>query len=555
MKYIFFFLLLYLPSILISQDISQFGNKGNYSISGRLNFGMNAYSYSGEGTARYAPFGYMLSGGINIQLGPVNIPANFSFNHLNGSISSPFNLYGASPYYKWIKLHLGNRSLNFSPYVYSGRNFLGAGIELSPGKMSLTAFSGKLRNIYAFQDTLVNGGLVLPTYNRNITGVKVGFGTRSNKFELMGIKVKDDALEISQDLFGDPAENLVLGASANLKVFRRVSISINTSASLFSGDQFASDPRAEISKLESSLESVFDPNITTRASFAGDASIGYSNKGYKIGIKYKRIDPYYYSLGTNYIQNDIENYTLNGSIPLLQRRLRIRASLGWQKDNLSEQKAYTSNRVIGSATASYLPNQDLNVMFRYANYQHENQSGLVAVNDTLKILTTTHTLNLSTQVQFLKTEDYNTKFHLNIFRNQVVDEASIGERDGNFAGNGVSSKISYTSENIELSGGPIFNYTHYAFSTFTQGRLGGGFFISKSFLDKRLNTSAQFVINQNQYDGKSNGSLKTYSVRSRFNITKSHNINLRVFYLDNVTLLSDSYRELRFNINYGYSLR
>lgn len=549
------FLLLVLPFFLEAQDVTQFGNKGNYSISGRINLGMNAYSYSGEGTARYAPFGYMISGGINAQLGPINIPANFSINHMNGSISSPFNLYGASPYYKWIKLHLGNRSLNFSPYVYSGRNFLGAGVELTPGKVNITAFSGKMRNIYAFQDTLVNGGIILPSYDRRISGAKIGFGTRNNKFELMGIKVKDEEIDSNQDLFGDPTENLVLGASANFRIFKRIRLSLNTSASLFTGDQLASDPREEISALESNLETVFDPNITTRASFAGDASIAYAYRGYKVGVKYKRIDPYYYSLGTNYLQNDIENYTLNGSLPFLRRRLRIRGSIGWQKDNLSGQKAFTSNRIIGSAMATYLPNQDFNVMFRYANYQHENQSGLVAVNDTLKILTTTHTLNLSSQFQFLKTEEYNSKFHLTLFRNQVVDEAALGERDGNFSGNGISSKITFSHERFAVSGGPIFNFTNYEFSSFNQGRIGGGLFVSKSFFDKKLHTNAQIVIHQNQYDSKANGKIKTYSIRTRYNINKSHNLNFRLFYLDNVTILSDSYSELRFNLNYGYVLR
>ena len=320
-------------------------------------------------------------------------------------------------------------------------------------------------------------------------------------------------------------------------------------------DQLASDPREEISTLETSLEPVFDPNITTRASFAGDVALNYSNRGYKVGIKYKRIDPYYYSLGTNFLQNDIENYTLNASIPFMKRRLRVRGSLGWQKDNLAGQKAYTSNRIIGSSTVSYFPNTDLNFMLRYANYQHENQSGLVAVNDTLKILTTTHNLNLSTQFTFLKNEVYSTKCQLTLFRNQVVDEAAIGERDGNFAGNGISARFSYSNEGLSLTAGPIFNYTNYAFSTFTQGRLGGGLFVSKSLLKKKLNVNGQFLIHQNQYDGKSNGNVKTISLRTRYIINQHHNLNFRLVYFDNQTLLSTSYSELRFNLNYGYTIR
>lgn len=64
---------------------------------------------------------------------------------------------------------------NYSAYTLSGRSFFGVGLELTPGKWYFSALKGKLQNPLAIRDTLVYGANLIPGYERNIEGAKLGF--------------------------------------------------------------------------------------------------------------------------------------------------------------------------------------------------------------------------------------------------------------------------------------------------------------------------------------------------------------------------------------------
>jgi len=538
---------------LSAQNVTAFGQRQNYGVSGRLSAGVDYYQHYGEGRDRLPPFGYRLTGALNIKLGAVQVPISLSINQLGNNISSPFNLYGASPYWKWVKLHLGHRSLNFSPFVYSGRAFQGVGVELTPGKFSFTAFHGRMENLYAIRDTLAAGAFVLPSYDRWITGAKIGFGDRNNRVELMTVRIKDEGIEDSLFVDRDPVENWVLGLNGNFRLWKKFFLEGKLATSIFTSNQLASKP-GEFSNLEQSIEDAITINISSRLSWAGEVFAGYAFKGRKLGVSYRRVAPYYYSLGTNFIQNDIQNLTLTFGWPFLNRRLRIRGSAGVQSDNLSNQKSYTSQRIIGSVTASYFPGENFNLVLRYSNYQHESQAGLVQVNDTFRILTITHNAYLASRIGVWSTEDHKLNINVNAFRNQVVDEAAIGDRNANFTGWGGSVQLRYQYNPWSLLMGPTFNINRYQFTEFTEGRVGTGFIVQKSFWDQKLRLSTHYQINQNQYQSFSNGWLQSLSGRLQCKVSKSHSLSARIFYIDQKILTADSFREMRLSINYNYVL-
>lgn len=552
LRRVFFLTFLSLGSGIVSgQDIEAFASKSNYSIRGGLNVGTQFYTTFGDTDSRLAPFGYQIQGNMVGQLGAITLPVSFSFNHVNGSISAPFNLYGASPYYKWVKLHLGYRALSFNPYTYSGTAFFGAGISLTPGALEVTAFTGKIQNRYAIQDTVVAGAILLPSQERKIQGLKLGFGKRSANISLSVVRIKDE-LDPAITIF-DPVENFAFGLEGSVRLWRKIRLQSNIATSIFTGDQEASAPDVT-SSFEEQVRSAVTINSTSRLSFAGDAFLGYESRGYKLGLKYKRIDPFYTSLGTNYIQNDIVNYTLDGGLPLLKRRMRLRASIGIQNDNLQNQKAFTSKRFIGAVSASYIPSKSLSLQGRFSNYQHQNESGLVVVNDTLKILTTTQSISLSGMSRITENDRYATSANLNIFRNNVVDEARI-EGGNVFLGTGANARMNFELKHLFLTLSPFLNVNNFKYAISKQGRVGGGVAISKSWLDRKWTNSLSLAWNQNTFDGKANGSLTNVSLSSRYKVDKRHNLNLRIFYIDNVVLVTRSYTELRGNLSYGFTFR
>ncbi len=534
---------------LSAQDLSRFADKQAYRLSGGLRLGLQSYTdFVPNNVDRFRPLGYALSGTLNIHLGAVTVPLNLNLNDTQRSLSSPFNLYGASPYYKWAKIHLGHRSLNFSPYTYSGKSFYGYGIELTPGIWSVKAFNGKLRSLSTISRD-IDGIVVLPTYDRNIQGVQIGVGKRNRRFEISGVRIKDNPESVPNPLV-QPIENIVIGSALKWRFFKKLSLNIQTAASLFTANLNAGNFEI-LDPAFRQLNDLATINISSRWNWAGDASIDYSANGYNIGLKYRRIQPYFQSLGINFLQNDIQNITINFGFSLLKRKLNIKASAGLQTDNLQNNKAFTSNRTIGALTAVFRPAKNFNMMLRYSNYQHESTTGLLAINDTFRIFTTTHNSMFSTQFTLLENDAKNIKTQWNIFNNQIIDQTDEFNASGSFNGFGVNGKITLGVKNINLSVGPSLNFNRYKSKYNTTGRLGAGIFLSKSFFDKKINLSTTFLYNQNQLDGKSNGQLISGRVHARGALSKAHSLTMTINFNDQAPLAGRVYRDMRTVLAYN----
>ena len=533
-----------------SQNLSSFGNKSAYGLSGSLNLGLNYYNVSGDKESVYAPLGYQLSGVVSGRLGAITVPIQFSFNQTGSTTASPFNLVGASPYYKWIKLHLGFRSMNFSPYIYSGRGFTGVGVELSPAKFNITAFRGKMRNLLAIQQAELNETFILPSFDRWVTGARLGYGSRTNKIEFMAVHIADDENSvIDSELL--PSENLVFGSKLSLRLFKRLSIGLNTSVSLFTGNVEANSTD-DLDEIAESLNNVATLNVSSRASLAGDASIAYDHNRYRFGITYKRINPFYQSLGTNYLQNDVEQITLDAGLPLFDNKLRFKGSIGRETDNLFDHKAYTSVRTIGSLSALYRPGTDFMIQSRFNNYQQENDSGVYVISDSVRVLTTTSNIMLNTMFSFLKKEHLDGRVTLNIFNNQVVDNTEIEDNQELFNGKGGYANVLFNLKNIGLTLGPIFNYNAFNSSFIDQERFGIGINVSKQLLDNRLNTNLNIIYNISKSDGIDDGQFLSVAWNTRYSINKSLSSTFRLNHNNNQGIVSQSFSEWRGQLMLSY---
>lgn len=150
------------------------------------------------------------------------------------SINRPnLKIVGLSPSYKWITLHGGYRSYNLHPYLTSGTTVLGGGIELRPGRFYLLSYVGKLANAYnvAPNQLAYVQDENIEFYTRRTWGVKLGFGSSSNYFNISYTKSRDDenagSAELLKDLSISPLENTGLGASTGLRLLKNISITGN----------------------------------------------------------------------------------------------------------------------------------------------------------------------------------------------------------------------------------------------------------------------------------------------------------------------------------------
>ena len=81
-----------------------------------------------------------------------------------------FIRFGISPYYKWIRLYVGHRSMQFSNYSLNGITFL-RGFEPNPGIFRLAAMYGNIQTPNYNLDSLVYYANLIRDYKRKAHGV------------------------------------------------------------------------------------------------------------------------------------------------------------------------------------------------------------------------------------------------------------------------------------------------------------------------------------------------------------------------------------------------
>ncbi|HTR28307.1 MAG TPA: hypothetical protein VMH27_03500, partial [Puia sp.] len=112
----------------------------------------------------------------------------------------------------------------------------------------------------------------------------------------------------------------------------------------------------------------FPVKTSSRVTFAEDINLSYRLGSGSITALYRRIDPNYQSMGAYYMQTDLEQYTLGVNYGFLKGRLHLQASIGLQRNNLSNTAADNTHRTIGNLTFSITPSNHFGVDLTYSNY-------------------------------------------------------------------------------------------------------------------------------------------------------------------------------------------
>lgn len=332
-------------------------------ISGSIN--IHGRSYQAWGIlGRQSPLSGHIFGTLTLQKGHFSLPLNLLFaqNTLAeiqtlGSDSPNLMMFrvGASPAYKWAKVHLGHRNMHFSKYSLNKHNFFGAGMELRPGRLRIDGMAGSMVN--ARPQNLSVRQPFLPRYERSGWGTKLGYGTEQSFFDVFLFKAGEDSTSIPLLEVGgqkvNPNENLVLGFVSQIQVIKNLLIELEYGRSAFTGD--TRDPVFQTGgPLYNS--SLFRSRTSTQISNAINAGLHYSIKKLTLRLQYERIDPGYRTLGSWFFNQDIQNYLLHSSLsPTIKKgNLFLSGSLGLQTDNLDNKRAYQNSRVIGNLNLNYM---------------------------------------------------------------------------------------------------------------------------------------------------------------------------------------------------------
>lgn len=560
---------LVVPTFGQEQDVEKFLKKEKKIFSGKP-FGINGSvglklrSYNANGVDnRQSPFTWFLHANTNIQLYQINIPFSFLVSAQSQTFSHPFHKeavqnrfsrIGASPYYKWVKLHGGHRNMKLSPLTVAGHTYLGGGIELTPGNIRFGAFYGKLAKTEPRDLSLQEPNVEI--FNRTGWGGKIGYGNNQNFLDLIVFKAEDDDSSLGFTNLDTSTiyrnENLVLGINGKATLLKRVDVNLEIASSAFT--QNSDEGEIQINKFPHPaflLES--KPSTTFR--WAVDASANYRFDKFLLGVGYKRIEPDYKSLGAYFFNNDLENYTANIGFALMKSKLQINANGGIQRNNLFEQNATQLTRNIGAINANYT-HKAFTLGANYSNYTSNIDYVLNTELDSLNAVVVTEQGGVNASYSLTGKNDAKHTFTTNLTVSQVTDDVEDPSRSSESKMyNGDFIYVFAPKDKIWKVRGRL-NFNQNELSQMLINRYGAGLGVTRQIFENVWSLS----LDANYYN--SIGDLvNNQTLRLRFgspiNIGKSHRIVFNVLYLNRFSANSNSkkFNEVTGILGYTYTFQ
>jgi hypothetical protein len=522
--------------------------KDNVKVSG--GFGGMGTSYTSIGVpAQRDPYFWQLNANINVQIGGVSIPFSAVLNQQERSFTQPFNQYGLSPKYKAVTAHVGYRSLKFSDFSLGGNQFLGVGIEVSPDRGIVRGKAVYGRFARAVDGYFTDGRVVgEPSFERWGWGGMVEVGTTKNNIGVVVFRAKDDRTSITNfanDATIRPGENMVFGLTTNQKISKKVNFKgeIDWSA-------YTKDTRIEPSVLEgyTYLNNIpfFFANQTSSFNKAINADLSYSEKNYRLGLNYRRVDPEYLTMGSVYLNNDFEDVQAKAMFKLFKNKLSFGGSGGVQRNNLHNDKASEMLRLISSVNANYTINKSWMINGSFSNFNSQSQMALVNTLDTMRYAQVTKNANF--QVIYGKSTE------------KVRNGLSLGANHQNAKINGINNSVLYNA-NIAYQLGLLksglninigLNAATNEGEQYVVGTLGPIFSVNKRFFNGKMNAAIASSALKTYISGVDSGMISNAKASCSFRVNRHHNISFNGSVISrNINAVST--QEIILSLGYNYT--
>ena len=542
-----------------AQDLGAIGTAEPIRVSG--SFSSNTIFYGSLGVeSRRDPFSYFLSGSLNVSLYGWNIPLSVNYSNQQTTFHQPFNQYGLSPTYKWATAHLGWRSMNFSSYTLAGHTFLGAGVELNPGKWRVSAMYGRLNQAVEY-DTVEQASSI-PTYERYGYGVKLGYGSATDYLDVTVFRAEDDPTSIApppEEFNVLPGENLVLGISVAKRLLKRISFTGEWASSAYTRDVRAARAALVAASIYQNVGGLFTPRTSSAYHQAYKGALHYAGSQYGLQLAYERIDPGYQTMGAYFFNNDMENITVGGNTQLFNNKLTIALQTGVQHNNLDGNEVNEQQRMINSVNLGYSPTQAWNFSGSYSNFTTNSRRAprlneITEATDTLQLdfVQITDNANLSLSYNGKQGENtyaisLNTSYQVANERQgqQVIDQQSRFY-NGNLA-------YSYRVAASNLGFTASLNANRTDDPDIISTAVGPAVSLNKSFYEKKLRTTWSSSYNRYLSAEKATGNVVNTRFNANYNLEKN-NITLSLMVLRRGAQAEVSpFTEFTGTIGYSYS--
>ncbi|OXA93959.1 hypothetical protein [Flavobacterium hercynium] len=532
--------------------------KPNFKVSGALN--ANTVFYDSNQDSSREPFTYLLSGSLNFSAFSFSVPVFYSITNQGENLgyTAPFdfNRICIMPKYKWIKAYIGNASMTFSPYTLSGIPFKGIGLELTPrGPFKVSLMGGQIFKAVAEDEAL--GGV--PVYERYGYGVKTSFEKEKYKIGWIGFYAKDNANSlqfVGEEKGVTPKENWVNSLTFNTSLLSNLTFDVEYAMSVVTEDS-----RANYRAGGNFRDKIFSAKENTEYLNALNVNFDYAIQKSKLGLTYERIDPNYYTLGAMYFNNDLENIALRFSRPFYKDNINFSASLGYQRDNLAQDKKQDSKRVVGSLNMNYKISDQLSFNGSYSNFSTYTNKRLdqfeiinnpiVVPADTLNYRQLSQNANFNLTYAFGKKKNQNVNFNYSIAGQANQQGGVIRRGQASTVQNyNLAHTINFTG--IKTSFNSSINYTENQVSQFDNSSVGASVGVSKKLLKDKMNTNFGLLYN-NTESNVTSSSVFGIKFNNTYMLLQKHNFTLGLISMFRSSTGRPQNNDLMLNFNYGYS--
>ncbi len=552
-KLIGYFILIH--GSVVAQDIGNLKNQKPFSIHGSAGINLVGYTVSGI-PARQDPLSWVISANATVSLYGIDLPFSITISDKQKNYSQPFNQFGLSPHWKWITAYLGYRNVTWSSFTLGGHTFLGAGVEINPSLLRAGFIWGRFDRKTTFNAR--DSSNPLPEYTRRGYVMKLGVGKENNFFDLIVLRIKDDSTSVSQPDSGairTPEQNVVAGFNSKFTFIKTLVWETEAAVSLYT-ENTGAPAVSEITddKTLNSINKFLGINQSSEYNTAIRSSLNYKGKGYSLKLEYKRIDPYYRSLGAYFFNNDLQNLTFSPSFSLFKRKVAVSGSIGLQNDNLRKTKKATSKRTIGNINLSYNPTQKFGIDLGYSNYSIHQKAGTMPLNDSTKVRQTNQNILVTPRLMFMGTTasqtilaNYNYTFFTDKNPNtEQMSEFSVQAAQLNYIVGLLATQWAFT---MGMTWTMLDNFSgrYHGF--------GGTLGVSKPLLKNKLNLSWNNALTRSSGSGDKFWVFNS-NVLSTYNVTRHHSIRLNLYYTGNYTgsgSVSPSFNEFKGDMSYVYT--
>ena len=345
-----------------------------FTASGSISTEAHGYTTTRD-VSRRAPLGNVTTANTNFSVLGFRSGLSFRYSTDDSRLRQSMNQVAFNGSWRWVRLAAGDVNPSWSRYSLSGTRIRGGQLQLTPGALTLELTGGRAaRAIGPREDEPVRR----LSYERMLYGARIGVGrTSGSYFMLSGFYARDDkdSITLPEEFggtgdpadngtdgidgtgspadrrlgqtrrnFTPPAENLLISPEFQVSLFNRaLQLGAQGSVSAFTRDLRSEQidiEDAEFPELVGRLLPM-DIHSSTRVGVAGGAHMGLNVDPVNLRVEYERIQPGFETLGVRSLRDDRQRYSASLGLSLLDRRVQLDNSIGFDEDNLLGQRVQT----------------------------------------------------------------------------------------------------------------------------------------------------------------------------------------------------------------------